>query len=278
MRITGFPEIGHTPIRYDKLLDCTLKLEYTNPSGSHKDRETRWILDHYGHDKKYLVVSEGNAGISASYWMGKNVLVMVPNGTSEGRINMIRKFGAEVISDGEYYYDTYLIGEKIAKEKGMIDVSPGEVERWKGDATIGPELREVNTDYIFIPAAGLNLSYAVAYAYQSMLDMGEIEKAPTLVACVLPNHPLSEKPVDDVDEQFQRAYNSIYTHGDEGKDIMREFLDFEFAKVDTTLDLGSVLDLSLRYPNFDPVDVLAFYISRNYSGKKMCIVTGIRRF
>jgi hypothetical protein len=272
------PQVGYTPVIYDEHLECFLKLEYTNPSGSHKDRETYWIINKYGRDKHYLIVSEGNAGISGAYWMRDHALILVPEGRSDTKLNIIKQFEATVQATGKYYFETYKRGEQISEDAGIIDASPGELERWKGDVPIAYELMEWRPDYVFIPAANMNLSYATAYGFQELVDKELISIAPIVIACVLPNHPLSPLKWKDIDEKYQKPFDSIYTHGPEGKDIKREFQDLPHTKIDTTRELDAVLDLCLRYPNYDPVDMLAMHISRNYKGVKICVVTGIRRY
>lgn len=111
-----------------------------------------------------------------------------------------------------------------------------------------------------------------------MLDKSLIEKPPTVVACVLPNHPLVKICKDeDIDEYCKQAFNSIYTHGEEGKNIEKGFLDFPFTEVESTTELNSVLQLGEKYPNYDPAVLIAMFISRRYKGKKVVIVTGMKR-
>jgi len=111
-----------------------------------------------------------------------------------------------------------------------------------------------------------------------MLDKGLIEKLPTVIACVLPNHPVIKLCRDeDINEHFKEAFNSIYTHGEEGENIEKGFLGLKFAKVESTTKLDSVLQLSKKYPNHDPAVFIAMFISRRYNGKKVVIVTGVKR-
>ena len=41
-------KVGGTPLIYNGETGCFLKLECENPSGSHKDRETLYLIDKYG--------------------------------------------------------------------------------------------------------------------------------------------------------------------------------------------------------------------------------------
>jgi len=271
-------KVGLTPVVYDDFLKCFLKLECNNPSGSHKDRETFYFINEFGWEKKYIVASSGNAGISLAYWMREKAVVLVPEVTPKKKIEAIQTFGAQVMVEGKYFYDSYKLVSEIAKKRGFINISPGFVERWRGDVAISYELKELRPEYIFIPSADLTLAYGIAYGFQEMLDRDLIEKPPTVVACVLPNHPLVKICKDeDIDEYCKQAFNSIYTHGEEGKNIKKRFLDFSFTKVESTTELNSVLQLGEKYPNYDPAVLIAMFISRRYKGKKVVIVTGAKR-
>jgi hypothetical protein len=272
------PKVGSTAVVYADFLKCFLKLECNNPSGSHKDRETFHFIEKFGWEKKYIVASSGNAGISLAYWMRENAVVLVPEVTPKERIEAIQKFGAQVIVKGKYFYDSYKLVNEIAQKRGFINISPGFVERWKGDIAISYELKELKPKYIFVPAADLVLGYGIVYGFQEMLDKGLIQKPPTIVACVLPNHPLVRLCKDeDMGEYFEQVFNSIYTYGEEGENIEKRFLDFPFTKVESTTELNLILQLSKKYPNYDSAVLLAMFISRKYNGKKVVIVTGIKR-
>jgi len=271
-------KVGLTPVVYDDFLKCFLKLECNNPSGSHKDRETFHFIEKFGWEKKYIVASSGNAGISLAYWMREKAVVLVPGVTPKERIEAIQKFGAQVMVKGKYFYDSYKLVNEIAQKRGFINISPGFVKRWRGDIAISYELKELKPEYIFVPAADLVLGYGIVYGFQEMLDKGLIQKPPTIVACVLPNHPLVRLCKDeDMGEHFEQAFNSIYTYGEEGENIEKRFLDFPFTKVESTTELDLILQLSKKYPNYDSAVLLAMFISRKYNAKKVVIVTGIKR-
>jgi len=271
-------KVGSTLTVYDEFLKGFLKLECNNPSGSHKDRETFYFINKFGWEKKYIVASSGNAGISLAYWMREKAVVLVPEVTPKKRIEAIHKFGAQVIVKGKYFYDSYKLVSETAQKQGLTNISPGFVERWGGDAAISYELKELKPEYIFVPAADLVLAYGIAYGFQEMLEEGLIQKPPTIVACVLPNHPLIRLCKDeDVSGYFEQVFNSIYTYGEEGKNIEKRFLDFSFTTVESTTKLNSVLRLGEKYPDYDPAVLIAMFISKRRKGKKVVIVTGIKR-
>ena len=271
-------KVGSTPVIRDDFLKCFLKLECDNPSGSHKDRETFYFINKFGREKRYVIASSGSAGISLAYWMKEKAVVLVPEVTPKEKIEAIKKFGAKVIVKGKYFYDSYKLVSEIAQKRGLINISPGFVERWRGDVAISYELKELKPEYVFIPSADLTLAYGIAYGFQEMVNEGLIEKLPAAISCVLPNHPLIKLCEDeDIGESYKHVFNSIYTHGEEGKNIEKGFLDFSFTKVESTTDLDSVLRLGKKYPKYDPAVLIAMFISRRYNGRKVVIVTGIKR-
>lgn len=271
-------KVGLTPVVYDDDLECFLKLECNNPSGSHKDRETFYLINKLGRERRFIVASSGNAGISLAYWMGEKAVVLVPEVTPKDKIEAIEKFEAVVIVRGKYFYDSYKLTDEIAQKQRLINISPGFAERWRGDVAITYELKDLNPEYICIPSADLTLAYGIAYGFQEMVNKGLIDKLPTVVGCVLPNHPLIKLCEDEnIDEYHKQVFNSIYTHGEEGKNIEKGFLIFPFTKVESTTDLNSVLQLSKKYPNYDPAVLIAMFISRRYNGTKVVIVTGVKR-
>jgi threonine synthase len=270
------PRVKATPTVYDDFLDCFLKLECNNPSGSHKDRETLYLVNRFGWDKNYIVISSGNAGISLAYWMKEKATVLVPKITPKEKIDVIEKYGANVIVKGEYYYDSYKLVERIAKQKRLNNVSAGFAARWRGDRSISYELKRLQLDHVFVPSANHTLAYGVAYGFQEMLNENQIATLPTVVSCVLPNHPFVNL-TENIEDRFKQSFSSIYTHSGKGQNLERRFLRFSFTKTESTLKLDSILRLSTKYPNYDPAVLLAMEVSKRFSGKKAVIVTGIKR-
>ena len=269
---------GSTPILYDDFLNCFLKLECNNPSGSHKDRETVYLTDKFGREKGYVVASSGNAGLSLAYWMREKAVVLVPEVTPNERIEAIKEFGAEVIVEGRYFHDSYKLTNEMALKRGFVNVSPGFVERWKGDVAISYELKELKPEYVFVPSADLILAYGIAIGFQEMTHKNLIEKPPEVIACVLPNHPLIRLCEDEaISEYYKNVFSSIYTHGEEGKNLEKRFQNFPFTKVESTTELNSVMQLGKKYPKYDPAVLIAMFISKRYNGKKAVIVTGVNR-
>lgn len=83
-----------------------LKLEYTNPGGSVKDRPARQIfLDaieagHLTHDKVLIDATSGNTGVAYSLFgaaLGYRVALVMPSNVTKARKDITRAFGTELI-------------------------------------------------------------------------------------------------------------------------------------------------------------------------------------
>ena len=269
-------KVTPTPTLYDNKLGCFLKLECKNPSGSHKDRETTYLIEKFGRDRKYIVISSGNAGISLAYWMREKAYILVPKITPKRKIDLIKSYGANVIIKGKYYKNSYNFVQNFAQKLNLTNISPGFVDRWRGDTSISFELLELSPEYVFVPSANHTLAYGIAYGFWEMLENGKIKRVPKIVSCVVPDHPFI-KLTEEIGEEHKEIFNSIYTHGNDGRNLRREFLDFPFTKVDSTLELKEVIKLGKAYEMYDAAVWLAMYISRKYEGRKVVIVTGVKR-
>ncbi|MEM4441660.1 MAG: cysteine synthase family protein [Ignisphaera sp.] len=134
--ITRF--IGNTPIleltRIRPFNNCRLlvKLEYFNPTGSHKDRIALYMVksavEKYGLKEGDIVVeaSSGNTAISVTFIakrFGLIPIIVVPKATSVNKVRLLKLMGAEVVFGDEdplspnYYLK---LAEDIAKERGGV--------------------------------------------------------------------------------------------------------------------------------------------------------------
>ncbi len=115
--------VGNTPMVEAEGIG--IKLEYLNPTGSHKDRIALSMIINARSLRKGSVVVEytsGNTGISVAWAasiLGYRAIILVPKGTEEQKIRMIRAFGANVVMVNENE-DGHEIAEQIAKDEGGV--------------------------------------------------------------------------------------------------------------------------------------------------------------
>jgi len=124
--------IGKTPLinlqrmSADVEADIAVKLEYTNPSGSLKDRVVFEIVkqaEQHGELKPGMILLEGttgNTGISTSMvgaCKGYRVIIVMPEGMSEERKKTIAAYGAELVLTPGAETDVDLVLEEVARIK-----------------------------------------------------------------------------------------------------------------------------------------------------------------
>ncbi|CAO3624100.1 unnamed protein product [Cunninghamella echinulata] len=105
--------VGHTPmirIGTHNYIELLAKLEYTNPTGSVKDRVAKHILQEYNRrnhlesqptrSKTIIIPTSGNLGISIATLAARQqhrVICIVPERTSKDRIDLLKALGVEII-------------------------------------------------------------------------------------------------------------------------------------------------------------------------------------
>lgn len=156
--------IGHTPmIRLNRIpadinADICVKLEYTNPSGSLKDRVVHAIIEQAelrGDLKPGMILLEGttgNTGIAAAMVgaaKGYQVIIVMPEGMSEERKKTIRAYGAELILTPGAETDVDLVLEEVEKIKQRYGDRVFEIGQFCRDENVlshydntGPEIWE----------------------------------------------------------------------------------------------------------------------------------------
>ena len=168
--------------------DVWLKSEHLQHAGSFKTRgATNKLLSLTREEKRAGVVaaSTGNHGASvawAGHTLGIPVRVYVPNGASPAKVEMIRRYGAEVQMHGTDGLDAEVAGRTFAVENGMPYVSPyNDPLVVAGQGTVGVELAEqmetVDTVIIAVGGGGL-IGGTAAYLKSIMPNVRAIGASP----------------------------------------------------------------------------------------------------
>ncbi len=153
--------------------------------------------------KEVLGVSAGNHGLGMAYAaskLGMQSTIVVPKTAVATKIAGIKRFGANLIIEGEDYDRAEIIARQMAKERKIEFVSPyNDLEIIAGQATVAVEmLKEHSFDLLLVPVGGGGLlagcaivgaKYKVAVigvqpanstAMQSSFQAGEIVKVTEL--------------------------------------------------------------------------------------------------
>jgi cysteine synthase len=130
--------IGNTPIVELKNIDQKLnvkifaKLEFLNPTGSHKDRIALYMIkeaiEKYNLKQGDIVVeaSSGNTGISVAFIgkrFGLEPIIVIPRNTSKSKVAILKSLGAKIIEGGEdpSSKDYYIkLASELSKKHGWI--------------------------------------------------------------------------------------------------------------------------------------------------------------
>lgn len=149
--------IGNTPIvRLRKIVnegsaDVYVKLEYLNPTGSHKDRIAYYMIRDA--EERGLIrpgdviveVSSGNTAISVA-WIGGlrgyRVKIFVEEGVSEAKLSLIRALGAEIVKVPPEQGSYADVARRYAEEYGYLFLNQygNEANVRAHYETTGPEL------------------------------------------------------------------------------------------------------------------------------------------
>lgn len=161
------------------------KLESTNPTGSHKDRESlAMIRDMLSKGaKEVAIASTGNAAISLSALApceGIRVNVFVSRNINQDRLELISAFSPRLHMVDGSYDDSVRESEAFAEKSGVYDANPGR-NRHKliGDSGIGRELLwqlKKAPDWVVVPS---NNGTLISGVWQ-----GVREAKPKMVAAV----------------------------------------------------------------------------------------------
>lgn len=159
-------------------VDVWLKGEHLQHAGSFKTRgATNKLLSLTPEEKRTGVVaaSTGNHGASvawAGHTLGIPVRVYVPNGASTAKVEMIRRYGADVQMHGTDGLHAEVFGRRYALENSMPYVSPyNDPAVVAGQGTVGVEIAEQmqRVDAVIVAVGGGGLIGGSAAYLKSIL-------------------------------------------------------------------------------------------------------------
>lgn len=141
--------VKRTPVTYDDALDCYLKWENQQETGSFKLRGALnkvLTLQPWERELGLVAASAGNHGQGvavAARLMGVRAAVFAPENAVPARIAAIRALGADVHLVPGGYEQAEVAGAQYAVQKGMLWISPyNDAQVIAGQASVGLELMD----------------------------------------------------------------------------------------------------------------------------------------
>ena len=198
------PHVRETPLEPSPYLteltgaEVFLKLENYQVTGSFKARGAMHKLtrlDAEARGRGVICASSGNHGAAVAYGaqkLGLASTVCVPEYASSTKVDVIRRFGAEVQFFGDDCVKTEGYARKVGQERGLTYVSPyNDVDVAAGQGTIGVELSAQldGMDVVFIALGGGGLiggvgAYLNATSARTEIVACSPEKSPAMHACL----------------------------------------------------------------------------------------------
>lgn len=146
--------------------NLTLKLESLQVTGSFKARgavSKMTSLTHEEMQRGIIAASGGNHGVAVAYagWLAKEpAIVYLPESTPESKINKLRKWGAQVVLEGDVFDEANRAALARAERDGLAYIHPfADPMVIAGQGTIGleilEEVQDIDTLLIAIGGGGL---------------------------------------------------------------------------------------------------------------------------
>ncbi|MEM2126653.1 MAG: pyridoxal-phosphate dependent enzyme [Candidatus Bathyarchaeia archaeon] len=198
--------IGGTPLlrsrSLESLVGCRrlyIKLEGSNPTGSHKDRAAVECLEEArkGGYNSLAIATCGNFGASFAYFAplyGMRAHIYIPSSYSGGRLREIAGYGALIHLVEGTYEDAVELASREAKENDWYDANPGveqnTIASLRGYVSIALEIyRELGytPDVVAVPVGNGTTLSGVYHGFRMLHDDGVSGGIPRMIAVSTPH-------------------------------------------------------------------------------------------
>lgn len=177
----------------------TLKLEQMQCSGSFKARGAfANLLTRDVPSSGVIAASGGNHGVAVAYaaaQLGVRAHIFVPTIAAAQKVDLIRRFGAELVITGDRYSDALAAAEAFAVDSAALPVHA--FDQWEtiaGQGSLAVELAEQVPDMmtVVVPVGGGGLIAGIAAYFGSAVRIVGVEPtgAPTLTRARVAGGPV----------------------------------------------------------------------------------------
>jgi threonine dehydratase len=145
-----------------------------------------------------VAASGGNHGVAVAYAAmkrGVHATIFVPKVSSPAKIELIRRYGAELVVTGARYADALAASEVFVRERGAMPIHAfDQVETLLGQGTVGLEIEadtpKIDTLLVAVGGGGLIGGIAAWFASRIRIIAVEPEGAPTLHLALKAGQPV----------------------------------------------------------------------------------------
>jgi threonine dehydratase len=145
-----------------------------------------------------VAASGGNHGVAAAYAAmkrGVKATIFVPKVSSPAKMELIRRYGAELVVTGERYADALAASEVFVRETGAMPIHAfDQPETLLGQGTVGLEIEAdtpgIDTLLVAVGGGGLIGGIAAWFASRIRIVAVEPEGAPTLNLALAAGRPV----------------------------------------------------------------------------------------
>lgn len=168
-----------------------LKDETAHATGAFKDRSMPVAMAAAVRSRAdtVVIVSTGNAAAAAAAYAaraGLKCVVMVPAGTSQGKLSQAAAYGAAVVQIEGTFDDIVGVYRQGCQEYGWYPVGIGNMFRWEGDKTAAYEVARqgdwVVPDRVVVPAGSGQALSRIWKGFEELKVLGWTTRVPKMVA------------------------------------------------------------------------------------------------
>jgi threonine dehydratase len=176
-----------------------LKLECLQHTGTFKARGAfANLLTRDVPARGVVAASGGNHGVAVAYAAmkrGVKATIFVPKVSSPAKIDLIRRYGADLVITGERYADALAASESFVHEKAAMPIHAyDQPETLLGQGTVGLEIEadtpQIDTLLVAVGGGGLIGGIAAWFAGKVKVIAVEPEGAPTLYRALAAGYPV----------------------------------------------------------------------------------------
>lgn len=223
----GTPLLNVNKLRMNPNSDLYFKCEFMNPTGSFKDRASALEVTLALGYSEIVVATTGNMGASLSAYAalaGMKIIVFIPEGILNSKINQIEMYGAIINKVTGDYTDAMITAEKYYLLHPDSYLAGDYGVRIAGTKSVGFEICEQlewnMPDYIVVPMGNGTLLYSIYKAFVDLYAMGIIDNIPGIIGVKSenPNNTIASAiacPKPSLDYVANKYADKIITVSDE---------------------------------------------------------------